>query len=73
MISVIKHETVDIELEEVAFMTTVNVVDAPFIVLGVILDTLEPLPDHVYVYHPEPPVGITVHTVDVRVCVLNSN
>ncbi len=45
--SVIKHETVVIELEEVAFMTTVNVVDLPFIVLGVILDTLDPLPDHV--------------------------
>ncbi len=47
IISVIKHDTVDIEFEEVAFMTTVNVVDTPFIVLGIILDTLAPLPDHV--------------------------
>jgi hypothetical protein len=45
MISVIKQNTVDKELEEVAFMTTVNVVEALFAELGVILDTLEPLPD----------------------------
>ena len=47
IISVIKQNTLDKEFEAVAFMTTVNVVDALFGELGVILDTLDPLPDHV--------------------------
>ncbi len=45
MISVIKQNTLDSELVDVAFMTTVNVVEELFGELGVILDTLVPLPD----------------------------
>jgi hypothetical protein len=47
IISVIKQNTLDKELVDVAFMTTVNVVEALFGELGIILDTLDPLPDHV--------------------------
>jgi hypothetical protein len=47
IISVIKHETVDVELVVVGTITAVNVVDTPFIVLAIIFDTLIPLADQV--------------------------
>ena len=71
IISVIKQDTVDVDVVGVGCITTVKVVDALFTSVGVILDTLDPLPDHAYVYHPDPPDGIQVHTGDVRVCVRN--